>query len=62
MFLSRAVVRGLACQIDQCHTISNPGIVDLPFVLEHVALGVLGLEAETLRAVRDIGESNGGIF
>src|SRR5882672_7521624 len=41
---------------------SNPGAVDLPFILEHVALGVLGLDAETLRAVRNIGESNIGVF
>src|SRR6185295_2494147 len=35
---------------------SNAGALDLPFVLEYVALGVLGLDAETLRAVRDIAE------
>ena len=30
---------------------SNPGILDLPFVLEDVAVGVLGLGAETLRGI-----------
>ena len=41
---------------------SNPGIVDLPFALEDVSLGILCLGAEIFRAIRDVGEPDIGIF
>jgi hypothetical protein len=37
MFLKRAVVRGRTLSIQTMCVASNPGTVDLPFGLEHVA-------------------------
>ncbi len=41
---------------------SHTGVLDVPFLLEHVAFGIPGHGAEALRTIRNIGEADIGIF
>ena len=60
---SRSALSAAApCRFRQYRAASNAWVLDLPFVLEDVTLGVFGLDANALCAIRHIGEANVGIF